>query len=182
MPRAVARRELGLSPDRRLVLFAGDPALPRKRYGLAQQAVERLNRTVPAELIVAWGVPHTDMPRLMSACDALVFTSMQEGSPNVVKEALACDLPVVSVQVGDVAERLQGIDGCELCSDEQPETISAALERVLARGRRVAGREAVARLDETAMTTRLIELYQSVLRRSPHDPRPTLVHGVSNAG
>jgi glycosyltransferase involved in cell wall biosynthesis len=182
MSRAVARRELGLSPDRRLVLFAGDPAHPRKRYGLAQQAVERLNRTLPAELMVAWGVPHRDMPRLMSACDALVFTSMQEGSPNVVKEALACDLPVVSVQVGDVAERLQGIAGCELCPDEQPETIAAALERVLARGQRVAGRDAVARLDETAMTTRLIELYQSVLRRSPHDPRPKLVRGVSNAG
>jgi len=105
-----------------------------------------------------------------------------------VKEALACDLPVVSVDVGDVAERLRGIEGCELCWDERPATIAAALARVLERGQRVAGREAVARLDETAMTTRLIELYQSVLRRSPHDSHPTpakpspLVPGVSNVG
>jgi len=75
----------------------------------------------------------------MSACDALVFTSMLEGSPNVVKEALACDLPVVSVPVGDVATRLRGVAGCELCADERPETIAAALERVLRRGGRAAG-------------------------------------------
>ena len=48
---------------------------------------------MPAKLIVAWRVPHSDIPLYMSACDALVFTSMQEGSPNVVKEALACNLP-----------------------------------------------------------------------------------------
>jgi glycosyltransferase involved in cell wall biosynthesis/predicted ATP-grasp superfamily ATP-dependent carboligase len=186
VPRDTARRELGLAPERRLILFAGDPALPRKRYDLAKQAVDWLNRSMPAELVVAWGVPHTDMPRLMSACDVLVFTSMQEGSPNVVKEALACDLPVVSVQVGDVAERLRGIEGCELCPDERPETIAAALGRVLERGRRVAGREAVARLDETAITAQLVELYRSVLHPAPRDtdPQPAtpLVREVPHAG
>ena len=68
---------------------------PASRYQLAQPEVQA------ADLIVAWGVPHDDMPYFMSACDALVFTSMQEGSPNAVKEALACNLPVVSVPVGD---------------------------------------------------------------------------------
>ncbi len=173
VPRADARRDLGVPLDRRLVLFAGNPADARKRYGLAKQAVDWLSRTLPSELIVAWGVPHTDMPRLMSACDVLVFTSMQEGSPNVVKEALACDLPVVSVHVGDVAERLRGIEGCELCPDERPETIAAALSRVLERGQRIAGRQAVTHLDETAITAQLIELYQSVLRRSPRPTHPT---------
>src|SRR5256885_16379958 len=71
---------------------------------------------------------------------SLVFPSAQEGSPNTVKEALACNLPVVSVPVGDVPLRLRGIEGCELCADERPETIAAALERVLRRGPRPAGR------------------------------------------
>src|SRR5256885_8077140 len=88
----------------------------------------------------------------MNACDALVLTSMQEGSPNVVKEALACNLPVVSVPVGDVAQRLRGVEGCELCADDRPETIAAALERVLRRGQRSAGREAVQDLDEGTLT------------------------------
>jgi glycosyltransferase involved in cell wall biosynthesis len=99
----------------------------------------------------------------MNACDALVFTSMQEGSPNAVKEALACDLPVVSVAVGDVPLRLQGVEGCELCPDERPETIAAALERVLRRGQRILGREAVRDLDETVITQQVLGVYRAAL-------------------
>jgi teichuronic acid biosynthesis glycosyltransferase TuaC len=171
MPRSEARARLGLPADQPLVLFAGRPTQGRKRYGLAQQAVEIVRRTIPAELIVAWGIPHTEVPLYMNAADVLVFTSVQEGSPNVVKEALACDLPVVSVPVGDVAERLRGLEGCELCADERPETIAAGLERVLRRGRRVDGHAAVRELDERVLTARLIELYRSILQRS--DPQVT---------
>lgn len=165
-PRDEARRRLGWPLDTRLVLFAGNPDQPRKRYALAKAAVDIVNRTLPAELVVAWGVPHADIPTYMNACDAFLFTSMQEGSPNVVKEALACDLPVVSVAIGDVAERLQGITGCELCEDERPTTIAAGLERVLRRGKRVDGRTAVAHLAEQAITDRLIGVYRGVLGRA----------------
>jgi len=164
IPRDDARRHLGLPLDQTLVLFAGSPEWPRKRYALARQALDVLGRTLPAELVVAWGAPHEDIPYYMSACDALVFTSMLEGSPNVVKEALACDLPVVSVPVGDVATRLRGVAGCELCADERPETIAAALERVLRRSGRAAGRAAVRELDERLLTQRVIDVYRSVMR------------------
>jgi len=162
----VARQRLSLPLNEKLVLFVGRPTQARKRCYLAEQAIEILNKSTPARLIVAWRVPHTDIPLYMSACDALVFTSMQEGSPNVVKEALACDLPVVSVPVGDVAERLKGIDGCELCSDERPETIAAALGRVLGKDGRIAGRESVQALDENITTLRVLNIYQSVLTRN----------------
>lgn len=82
----------------------------------------------------------------------------------MVKEALACNLPVVSVRVGDVPERLRGIAGCELCDDERPEMLAAALERVLRRRQRSKGREAVQVLDEHLLTARLLEVYRSVLR------------------
>ena len=174
IPRDEARRRLALPLDRHLVLFAGSPEWPRKRYALARQAVDLLGHTLPADLIVAWGVPHDDMPYFMSACDALVFTSMQEGSPNVVKEALACDLPVVSVAVGDVADRLPGVAGCELCADERPETIAAALERVLRRGGRAGGgRAAVQELDERVLTQRVIDIYRSIMRR-PRSSNPAV--------
>jgi glycosyltransferase involved in cell wall biosynthesis len=122
-------------------------------------------------------VPHEEVPLHMSAGDALVFTSRQEGSPNVVKEALACNLPVVSVRVADVPERLRGVVGCELCDDERPETLAAALERVLRRKQRSNGREAAQALDERLLTARLIEVYRSVLRpresgrAQQHQPR-----------
>ena len=121
-----------------------------------------LNRSLSAELLVGWGAPHDDIPFYMNAADALVFTSRQEGSPNVVKEALACNLPVVSVRVGDVPLRLQNVEGCELCDDDRPETIAAALERVLRRNRRVAGRDAVRDLDEQRLAQEVISIYRSV--------------------
>ena len=168
IPRDAARRHLGMPVDTRLVLFAGDPALPRKRFGLARAAMDVLSRSFPAELVVAWGVPHGDVPFYMNACDALLFTSMQEGSPNVVKEALACNLPVVSVPVGDVPARLRGVAGCELCADDRPATIAAALERVLRSRQRIAGHEAVQDLDECKLTQDVIAIYRSVLaRRDP---------------
>lgn len=162
-PRDAIRRRLGLPLDQRLVLFVGNPALARKRYSLAQQAVASVNRSIPVQLMIGWELPHKQIAALMNACDALLCTSMQEGSPNVVKEALACDLPVVSVAVGDVSQRLRGIAGCELCPDDEVETIATALERVLRRGQRIDGRSAVKHLDERVLTQRLIGIYQSIL-------------------
>jgi len=173
IPREEARRHLGWPLDKRLVLFVGEPATPRKRYSLAREAVDILNRSLAAELVIAWGALHTDMPFFLNACDALVFTSMQEGSPNAVKEALACNLPVVSVPVGDVARRLQGVEGCELCVDDRPETIAAALERVLRNGRRSNGRETVRHLDERRLTQEVIAVYRSVLARGGLRPQLT---------
>ena len=173
IPQEEACRHLGLSPDRRRVLFVGDPGDPRKRYDLARQSVDLVNRTMPAELVIGWRVPHAEMPFYMSACDALVFTSRAEGSPNAVKEALACDLPVVSVAVADVPLRLQGIPGCEVCADDSPETIAAALDRTLRRDERSGGRgrDAARQLDERLLTARVIDIYRSVLADS-HGQQP----------
>lgn len=167
--REEARRRLGLPPPGKpLVLFVGDPDEARKRYALAREAVDLLSRSLPSELVLAWRVPHATMPLYLSACDALVFTSLHEGSPNAVKEALACDLPVVSVAVGDVPERLRDIGGCVVCADDRAETIAAALEPVLRRRQRIAGQAAVRSLDERTLTERVIAVYRSVLNGAGH--------------
>ena len=173
IPQAEARQHLGLPSDRRLVLFVGSPTSSRKRYDLARQAVEIVKRSLPAELVLGWAVPHEEIPYFMNACDALVFTSCQEGSPNVVKEALACNLPVVSVAIGDVEERLRDLAGCEVTADDRPETIAAALVRALRRGERTAGRERMLELDEHVITERVIGVYRSVLAH---------VHGSGGGG
>jgi len=167
LPQTEARRRLGLPEGERLVLFACNPADERKGFELARRAVEILNERLLARLIVAWGVPHAEIPVYMSACDVFVFTSTQEGSPDIVKEALACDLPVISVSVGDVRQRLQGVEGCEVCVDERPETIAAAIERALRRGGRIRGREAVQCLDESLLTKKVIDVYRSVMGKTP---------------
>lgn len=160
-----ARRQLGLPLDRQLVLFAADPENPVKRYALAQETLAQLNEACGAELIVTRDVPYSRMPLYMSACDVLLLTSLHEGSPGVVKEALACNLPVVSVDVGDVRQRIGSVEGCVVCADDQPETIAVALQQVLKRRERVNGRAAVQDLDERLLTQKVIAVYERALAR-----------------
>jgi glycosyltransferase involved in cell wall biosynthesis len=165
-----ARRQLGLHPDERLVLWAGDPEDTVKRFWLAEAAVSALRQRMAASaqpvtvrLVTPWPATHADILLHMRACDVLLLTSMQEGSSNVVKEALACGLPVASVAVGDVPERIGAVEGCEICEDAAPEALAAALERILERGRRIDGRDAIRDLDENLLTQRLIAIYQRIV-------------------
>lgn len=165
-PQDEARRRLGLPADTRLILFAGNPDRGLKRHPLAVSAVARLDPALGAKLQVSWPCSHEQMPLWMNACDVLLLTSTHEGSPNVVKEALACNLPVVSVPVGDVSVRLAGLAGCEATADDRPETLAAALERSLRRGKRADSRASVESLDETLLTRQVIQLYQAALARA----------------
>jgi glycosyltransferase involved in cell wall biosynthesis len=165
IPKAEARRQLKLPQSRRLVLFAGNPAEARKRYPLASEVVSRLDPALGAQLVLAWNVAYEQIPLYMNACDALLFVSMWEGSPNVVKEALACNLPVVSIDVGDVAERLAGVEGSVLCPDADPDRLAAALDGVLRANRRVDSRSSVMELDENRLVERMIRIYRIALSR-----------------
>jgi teichuronic acid biosynthesis glycosyltransferase TuaC len=166
-----ARHQLGLPLGERLALFVGSPDDPLKRYSRAQQAVELLNERLPTRLILGWGRPHQEILSMMYACDVLIVTSLQEGSPTIVKEALACNLPIVSVVVGDVVERVRGIEGCEVVSDHKPETIARAIERTLLRGGRIKGRQSITHLDEKVLAEKLVGIYRSVLLSSRSNQR-----------
>jgi glycosyltransferase involved in cell wall biosynthesis len=177
IPQQEARQRLGLPLSKRLVLFASNPAEVRKRYALAQEVVARLDPELNAQLVTAWGVPHSEMPIYMNACDALIFTSMYEGSPNVVKEALACNLPVVSVATGDVQERLSGVQGCVVCPESDPDTLAQELGRILRMRQRVNGRVAVSDLEEGRLTQRVVAIYRECLSRNLNRRRhPALDH------
>ena len=80
----------------------------------------------------------------------------------MLREALACNLPVVSVDVGDARVRLARVSGCILATSERPEAISAALVTVLKAGQRVDGAAGIADLDEDAIARKLVEIYQGV--------------------
>lgn len=159
MPQSEARRALNLPQGKKLVLFVGDPARTEKRFWLAQQTMAHLPPSLPAELLVAHGIPAKDMPLYMNACDALLVTSSTEGSPNAVKEALACNLPVVSTDVGDIRARVMHINGCIVCEDSSPESLGQALIKILTNTRRINGRVFVTDLDEKFLIQKVINVY-----------------------
>ena len=164
MPRDPARAELGLPMDKKLVLFVA-ARRPEKRLDLVEQAVSVLNETVPeAELIVLSDQPPDRVPLYMNAADVLVLASNNEGSPQVVKEAMACNLPIVSVPVGDVPEVLADVAGCYLCSQSPPD-IADKLGMALRREERTTGRDAIAHLSLEAVAARLVDIYREVLER-----------------
>ncbi len=161
------RRELGLDPGTRYVLFAGNPELPRKRFALARAAVEAAAAAsaVPLSLLPLSGRPHADVVRHMQACDLLILTSSLEGSPNVVKEAMSAGMAIVSVDVGDARERLGGVSGCRVAPDERPETIGALVAELLASEEPRDGPRAVAPLRMEAVAARIVAIYEDVLSR-----------------
>src|SRR5262249_4322481 len=161
-----AREKLGLPAEKRLILFAGSPSKPVKRFNLASEAVRRLDPSLHAELVVVERAAHTLMPHYLNACDVLLMTSLHEGSPNIVKEALACNVPVVSVNVGDVKERLVAVGGCIVCNDDNPDTILNALDSVLRNGARVASRTTVLEIDESIVAKRVIAIYGMAIQNS----------------
>lgn len=104
-----ARAELGWGSGI-YVLFGANPARPEKNFELAEQAVKAAGigdiRLVPLK-----SVPHEMINYYLNASDLLILTSLHEGSPNIVKEAMACNCPVVSTDVGDVKWLLGELEG-----------------------------------------------------------------------
>lgn len=165
LERDVARRRLGWDLEEKVILFAANPELATKNFPLAQEVHRRAAATVPGlRLRVAWGLEPEEMPTWMSAADALLFTSRLEGSPNVVKEAMASELPVVATPAGDVEKVIGETPGCAVRAPD-PQLLSEAVVAALDHGRAPAARRAVAPLALPAVARRIVAIYESVLGR-----------------
>jgi len=163
--RDAARTQLGWPQDEAVLLFAGPPDEPRKNFPLAREVESRLKAQGRRVRLVAFhGRPQADVALAMSAADVLLLPSFHEGSPNVVKEALAMSLPVVAAPVGDCAERLRGVTPGGVAARE-PEAFARAVGQVLAAGTRSNGREQIQPLELSAVARRILALYQRVLAR-----------------
>lgn len=165
MPRAEARAVLGWDLEKFYVLFANNPALPVKNFALAQQTLQRLaERGLQAELIVANGLPQSTVALYMNASNALLLPSLVEGAPNVVKEAMACNVPVVATNVGDAAQVIGRTEGCSVCSHDADE-LAGALEKALRHAGPTTGRKDIAHLEISVILSQILDLYQYALAR-----------------
>lgn len=172
--RQQARAELGWSQDEKIVLFAATrPREVRKRLDLAEAAVRLAEQKVgQIHLMIAENQPPDRVPLLMNAADCLLLTSISEGSPNVVKEALMCNLPVVSTDVGDVAELLDGVEPSAVCVDD-PVSLGTAVARVFDVNQRSNGRDARSELNELVIAQRLLGVYEAAGYDAAEDLDPS---------
>jgi teichuronic acid biosynthesis glycosyltransferase TuaC len=164
MDKGRARAILGLDLRKKYLLFAANPEIPVKRFSLAKAIADQMIMQDPAvELLVVYKEPQERLPLYMNASDALVFTSYQEGSPNVVKQAMACNLPIVSTDVGDVREIIGDTHGCHICKPDVQE-FTQCLADMFRHCERTDGRERVQHLSGPAVARRIIEVYEQVVR------------------
>jgi glycosyltransferase involved in cell wall biosynthesis len=164
--RAQARATLGLAPERKYLLFAANPAIWVKNFPFAQAVADQLKQQVPdVELVVVYKEPQDRLALYMNACDALIFPSFQEGSPNIVKQAMACNLPIVATAVGDVPDVIGKTPGCTVC-DLDINAFVMRLREVLQSCERTQGRKQIFHFDRPAVARRVIQVYEETLRRS----------------
>lgn len=161
MDKALARQQMGFEPHEQLVLFAGHFGNAVKNPELAQAAVALLPTV---RLLELKGYSRSEVAVLMNAVDACLMTSHTEGSPQFVKEALACNCPIVSVAVGDVPEVIGNIEGCYL-ADRNAQELSKALQLAISQNTRLNARETLLEkgFAQTQVVQQLSKVYQCIV-------------------
>jgi len=161
-----SRNTLGLSLDKKYILFLANPSSAWKNFKLAAEAVGLLND--PDTILLApYPVSHNEIPLYLNATDVFISTSFMEGSSNVIKEAMACNCPVVATDVGDASLILAETPGCFITGFE-PAEVSQKLRSALIfafEKNQTKGRERIIHLglDAESVSKKIIKVYESVL-------------------
>lgn len=155
-----AREKVGFVKDGKYVIFVSDPSRPEKQFGLAEAAVAAL-KDDNVHLVPVYNKPHSEIVEYMCAADALIMTSSNEGSPNVIKEAMVCNCPIVVTDVGDVRWVTEGVDGTYVSDTFEPEGLAVLLKKALEFGARTQGRKRIVDLGLTSelVAQKLIRVY-----------------------
>jgi len=160
IPRAEARRALGLDPDGRYLLFPANPARAEKRHDRAAEVATACG----ADLLTGGSIEPERMPLWFNAASAVLVTSEYEGFGMTAVEALSCEVPVLSTPVGVAPYALTGVAGC-LCAPFETAVWSAAARSHLdAPDPRVAGSGRASTLSAARMAERVIEAYRDIAR------------------
>ncbi len=164
LERDLALRRIGhYPPGKKLVLFISDPLRKEKNFDLARKAISLADKE-DLELLTVYNVPNEQILNYLNAADLLLVTSLWEGSINVVKEAMACNCPIVSTDVGDVKYIIGDTEGCFISSFE-PADVAHKIRSALYFGGRTCGRNRIIELglDSGTIGNKLVEVYKMVL-------------------
>lgn len=166
IPKQNARKYLNYQESDPMILFISGLNRPEKNIELAKAAIKVLHNN-NIELRHVYNVPHNEIPWHLNSADVLLLTSKWEGSVNVIKEAMACNCPIVSTNVGDVKWVLGDTEGCYIASYDPldlAEKIKLALEFSKDKNR-TEGRNRIYKLglDSDTIAGKIIEVYKNVL-------------------
>lgn len=164
LSRSEARKIIGWSTSDKKILFAGAFDNAVKDPELAKASVALLEGV---ELIELKGYNRQQVNTLMCASNCLLMTSRTEGSPQVIKEAMACGCPIVSVDVGDVAERTEGVEGCYVVKSREPNEIASALEKALVFEDKTNGRDKILEygLTNELVAKQILGIYEDIINK-----------------
>ena len=154
-----AREELKLSINKKIILFVGDLESHVKNYKLAEKAVSLVQKDI--QFLSISGVNQNILNLYYNSADLVLMTSFHEGSPNVIKEAMACNCPIVSTDVGDVNKITSSTKGCFITSFN-PKDIADKINQALLYGK-TNGRDNIEYLDSANIAKKMISLYRDLL-------------------
>jgi teichuronic acid biosynthesis glycosyltransferase TuaC len=157
---------LGWASDKKHVLFCSDPRRIEKNYSLAQKALAKVSENISGkspEIHFLSGVSPEEVVNYYNAADLLLVTSTHEGSSNTIKEAMACNCPVVTTDTGDARQVIADTEGCFVTSFD-PDDVASAIIRALNYGRRTDGRAKVKHLSSESIARQISGLYGGLLK------------------
>lgn len=163
-----ARAKLGFPDDKDKWILFNTLSLRTscKRVQLAQEAVNRVKQRMGGiKLKVATGIPHADMPIFVNACDLILSTSVHEGWPNAVKEALACNIPFVATDTSDLSMIAKQEPSCRICPPD-PDILAENICDVLSKPHEVDLRSHVFEMDVSVVSHRILDIYNSLNNKS----------------
>ena len=158
---AEARREMNLPEGKINIVFGGVFANLRKNVALAQEAISRIGRT-DINLIELKGYTRKEVNALLCAADLMLLPTKSEGSPQIVKEAMACNCPVVATDVADIRVLLNNTQGTFITSFN-PDDVADKINQAIAFGDRTNGRESVLKYDNNIIVKQIIDIYSKIL-------------------
>jgi teichuronic acid biosynthesis glycosyltransferase TuaC len=163
MDKRDCQKQLGWDYDKKHILFAANPSRPEKNYALAKEAFSILNNE-NIEFHSLIDVLPKHMPLWMNSADVVFLSSLREGSPNVIKEAMACNRPIVSTDVGDIKEVIENTKGCYLTSFD-PRDIADKINMSISFGKETNGIENIKHLESSVVAKKIINIYIKVLEK-----------------
>ena len=157
-----AREQMGYKEDDMLVLFSSGFDVPVKNYLLAKKAIEMFKGV---HIIELKGYDRAQVATLMNAVDCLLLTSFNEGSPQVIKEALMCGCPIVSTDVGDVKELIEDVEGCYVVPYDE-NIIYEKIKLILQRNKRINGIEVLQKneLFNDVIAQKILDIYLNTVK------------------